>query len=261
MGVPAEDWEAFRRWSDATVSQMAGPPTEENELQIVEFAMYFLNLVTQRQADFDSGEVDIDDPNDMVGILFGRTPDGDRLLPEEIVAMCVLLIVAGNETTTNLMANMGIEVLSQRPEIWQAVLDDHSKLPALIEESLRWTSPVQGLYRNTKRAVTIGGTTIPDDAKVFLCYAAANRDTDHWPDADQFRLDRYPRGGQDADHVAFASGIHLCLGAHLARLEAEIMFRQLAERMGSFEQTGPIEWGANPSIRGVRHLPVRLTPA
>jgi cytochrome P450 len=258
MGVPTEDWPAFRRWSDATVAQMAGPPTDENELQIVEFAMYFVDLVTKRQADFDSGAVDIDDPNDMLGILFGRTPDGDRLAPEEIVAMCVLLIVAGNETTTNLMANMGVEVLAQRPQLWQEVVDDRSKLPALIEESLRWTSPVQGLYRNTLSEVTVAGTTIPEDAKVFLCYASANRDVERWPDAGTFRLDRYPDAPNDADHVAFASGIHLCLGAHLARLEADAMFGALADRMTSFEQTGPVVRGGNPSIRGIKHLPVRL---
>jgi len=259
MGVPSEDWPAFRRWSDATVAQMAGPPTDENEAQIAEFAMYFFELVVRRQAEFDSGDVDIDDPNDMVGVLFGKTPDGDRLAPEEIIAMCVLLVVAGNETTTNLMANMGVEVLAQRPDIWSAVTDDHSLLPALIEESLRWTSPVQGLYRNTLETTEFGGTVIPSDSKVFLCYASANRDTDHWPDADTFRLDRYPSAPNDADHVAFASGIHLCLGAHLARLEAVVMFRQLAERMATFEQTGAVVRGANPSIRGIKHLPVRIS--
>jgi len=258
MGVPTADWPAFRRWSDATVAQMAGPPTEANELQITEFGLYFLNLVAKRQSDFESGAADIDDPNDMLGVLFGRTPDGDRLTPLEIVAMCVLLIVAGNETTTNLMANMGVEVLAQRPEIWKQVVADRTLLPSLIEESLRWTSPVQGLYRNTKRAVEMGGVTVPHDAKVFLCYASANRDTDHWPDADSFRLDRYPEAPNDADHVAFASGIHLCLGAHLARLEAEIMFHTLAERMADFTQTAPVQRGGNPSIRGIKHLPVRL---
>lgn len=259
MGVPTEDWPAFRRWSDATVAQMAGPPTEANELQIVEFAMYFLDLVGRRQAEFEAGTVDIDDPNDMVGVLFGRTPDGDRLAPDEIVAMCVLLIVAGNETTTNFMANMGVEVLSQRPDVWAQVTADRSLLPALIEESLRWTSPVQGLFRNTLSEVSLAGTTIPEDAKVFLCYASANRDTSQWPDADQFRLDRYPAAPIDADHMAFASGIHLCLGAHLARMEADAMFGALAERMASFEQTGPVERGGSPSIRGIRHLPVKLT--
>ncbi len=258
MGVPTEDWEAFRRWSDATVAQMAGPPTDENEAQIVEFAMYFLELVTRRQAEFDSGAVDIDDPNDMVGVLFGRTPDGDRLAPEEIVAMCVLLIVAGNETTTNLMANMGVEVLAQRPETWAQVRADRSLLAPLIEESLRFISPVQGLYRNTLSEVELAGTTIPEDSKVFLCYASANRDAAQWPDADRFRLDRYPAAPNDADHVAFASGIHHCLGAHLARLEAQVMFDQLAERMTTFEQTGALVRGGNPSIRGITSLPVRM---
>lgn len=259
LGIPTADWADFRRWSDATVAQMAGPPTEANELLIVEFAMYFLDLVTRRQADFDSGDVDIDDPNDMVGVLFGKTPDGDRLTVEEIVAMCVLLVVAGNETTTNLMANMGLEVLCRRPEIWQQCVADTSLIGSFVEEGLRFTSPVQGLFRNTLSAVEIAGTTIPADSKVLLCFASANRDTERWPDADEFRLDRYPDPLTSTDHVAFASGIHHCLGAHLARLEATIVFTRLAERMTSFEQAGPVVWGANPSIRGIKHLPARVT--
>ncbi len=260
MGVPPQDWPAFRRWSDATVAQMAGPPTDANEWQIVEFGMYFMELVGRRQAEFDDGRADIDDPNDMVGVLFGRTPDGDRLSPEEIVAMCVLLIVAGNETTTTLMANVGIEILLGRPEVWSQVVEDRAKLPGFVEESLRWISPVQGLYRNTLREATVAGTTIPRDSKVFLCYASANRDEAQWPDADRFRVDRYPNAPHDADHVAFASGIHLCLGSHLARLEATMMFDRLADRVAGIDQIGMLERGGNPSIRGVRHLPVVLHP-
>ena len=259
MGIPDDNFAQFREWSDATVAQMAGPPTDENELKIVEFAMYFLDLVTRRQAEFDRGAADIDDPNDMVGILFGRTPEGERLAPEEIVAMCVLLVVAGNETTTNLMANMGLEVLDRRPDVWEALVADPSLMGSFVEEGLRFTSPVQGLFRNTLTDVTIGDATIPADSKVLLCYAAANRDTDKWPDAAEFRLDRYPDPLTTTDHLAFASGIHHCLGAHLARLEATIMFDALVARMATFEATGPVVWGANPSIRGMRHLPARIT--
>jgi cytochrome P450 len=258
MGVPVEDWPNFRRWSDATVDQMAGPPTEENELLIAEFALYFLDLVVRRQAEFDAGTVDIDDPNDMVGILFGRTPDGDRLAPEEIIAMCVLLVVAGNETTTNLMANMA-PLLAERPDVWDAVATDPALMAPMVEESIRYFSPVQGLFRNTLVEAQLGGATIPADAKVFLCYASANRDTDKWPDADEFRLDRYPEAPNDADHVAFAPGIHHCLGAHLARLEASIMYRQLIERLASMRVTGPITRGTNPSIRGIKALPMTVT--
>lgn len=259
LGVPTEDWEDFRRWSDATVAQMAGPPTEENELQIVEFAMYFLQLVGAHQAAVDAGEVDVTDPNDMLSVLFGPTPDGERLAPEEIVSMCVLLVVAGNETTTNLMANTGIEVLARRPELWRQCIEDRRLIPSLVEEALRFTSPVQGLYRNTLSDVTLHGVTIPADSKVFLCYASANRDTDRWSDAAEFRLDRYPDPLTTTDHVAFASGIHHCLGAHLARMEAIEMFDALAARGVEVESFGEVEWGANPSIRGVRHFPVRLS--
>lgn len=259
MGVPVEDWADFRRWSDATVNQMAGPPTEENEALIAEFAMYFLDLVGRRQASFDSGETDIDDPNDMVGILFGRTPDGDRLAPEEIVAMCVLLVVAGNETTTNLMSNMMVE-LAARPDVYDAVgADPDTWLAPLVEESIRYVSPVQGLFRNTLVDAELGGTTIPARRKVFLCYASANRDDRHWPDAGTFRLDRYPAAPSDADHVAFAPGIHHCLGAHLARLEAATMFRQLLGRVAGIEVVGDVVRGTNPSIRGITELPLQVT--
>jgi cytochrome P450 len=258
MGIPVEDWPNFRRWSEATVAQMAGPPTEENELLIVEFALYFVDLVTRRQAAFDAGTSDIDDPNDMVGILFGRTPDGDRLSPEEIISMCVLLVVAGNETTTNLMANMAV-VLAERPDVWDAVAADPMLMAPMVEESIRYLSPVQGLFRNTLVEAELAGTTIPADAKVFLCYASANRDTDKWPDADEFRLDRYPDAPNDADHVAFAPGIHHCLGAHLARLEASIMFTKLMERIAALEVTGPVRRGTNPSIRGIKSLPMTVT--
>ncbi len=258
MGIPTEDWADFRRWSDATVDQMAGPPTEENELLIVEFAMYFVELVQRRQAEFDAGTADIDDPNDMVGVLFGRTPDGDRLAPEEIVSMCVLLVVAGNETTTNLMANMIVE-LAHRPAIWDAAAKDPDLLAPLVEEGIRFTSPVQGLFRNTLTSTELGGTTIPEDSKVFLCYASANRDTDKWPDADEFRLDRYPNAPNDADHVAFAPGIHHCLGAHLARLEGSLMFREIFDRIERLEVTGPVVRGTNPSIRGIKSLPATVT--
>ena len=258
MGVPTEDWENFRKWSDATVDQMAGPPTDENEALIGEFASYFLDLVMKRQKDYDEGTADIDDPNDMLGILFGRTPDGDRLAPEEIIAMCILLVVAGNETTTNLIANMCVE-LAARPEVWEAVARDMSLMPSLIEESIRFLSPVQGLFRNTLVDADLGGVTIPADSKVFMCYASANRDTDKWADADVFRLDRYPAAPADADHVAFAPGIHLCLGAHLARLEAGVMFTKLIERVERFEVNGEIVRGTNPSIRGIKRLPVRVT--
>ncbi len=258
MGVPTEDWAKFRRWSDATVDQMAGPPTEENELLIVEFALYFMELVARRQADFDAGTSDIDDPNDMVGVLFGRTPDGDRLSAEEIISMCVLLVVAGNETTTNLMANMAV-VLADRADVWEAVAADAALMAPMVEESIRYLSPVQGLFRNTLVETELGGTTIPADSKVFLCFASANRDTARWPDADQFRLDRYPEAPNDVDHVAFAPGIHHCLGAHLARLEASILFSKLIERVSGLEVTGAVRRGTNPSIRGIKELPMSLT--
>jgi cytochrome P450 len=146
----------------------------------------------------------------------------------------------------------------QRPEIWEACIENPALIPSFVEEGLRWTSPVQGLFRNTLSEVTLHGVTIPADSKVFLGYASANRDTDKWPDAGEFRLDRYPDPLTTTDHVAFASGIHHCLGAHLARLEATVMFNDMAARGIRIDASGEVTWGANPSIRGIKHLPVTV---
>lgn len=253
MGVPVERQADFRRWSDATIDTTGGVLSEENELTIFEFAMYCQELVDDRRAHPERNQ------GDLISVLFGETVDGDRLSDEELVAFLVLLLVAGNETTTNLISNT-VHDLLERPEVWAQVAADPSLAPSLAEEAVRWVSPVQGLFRNTLREVTVAGTTIPEDAKVLMLYGSGNRDTAKWPDADQFRLDRYPEGHVGADHLGFGHGIHLCLGAHVARLEATILFTKLAQRLGSIEQTGPTVRGINPAIRAIKSLPVRLTP-
>lgn len=253
MGIPIERKADFRRWSDATIDTTGGVISPENEMTIMEFALYCLELVGERRESLAAGE----QTDDLVTVLFGETPDGDHLSDAELVSFLVLLIVAGNETTTNLIANAANDLLD-RPEVWERVVADPTTIPALVEESLRWVSPVQGLYRNTLAPYDVGGVTIPADSKVLMLYASANRDERHWPDADTFSLDRYPLGTQQADHVAFGNGIHLCLGAHLARLEAIVLVEQLVARLASMERTGPVIRGRNPSIRSLRSLPVRL---
>ncbi len=253
MGVPIERQADFRRWSDATIETTGGVISEENERLIMELATFFNELIAERRA---AGDADTRD--DLISVLFGETPEGDRLSDGEILAFCVLLLVAGNETTTNLISNAVHELLD-RPDQWQAVVDRPELIPSLVEESLRWVSPVQGLYRNTLVDAVVAGSTIPAGAKVLVLYASANRDTDHWPDADRFRADRYPTGMHGADHLAFGNGIHLCLGSHLARLEATLLAEKLVARLARLERTGDVVRGRNPSIRAVKHLPVTMT--
>jgi cytochrome P450 len=254
MGVPVERQADFRRWSDATIETTGGVISAENEALIMELAEFFHGLIAERRAAGDHGGRD-----DLISVLFGETPDGDRLGDAEILAFCVLLLVAGNETTTNLISN-AVDTLLDRPDQWRAVVDRPELIPSLVEESLRWVSPVQGLYRNTLAPAEVAGSTIPAGAKVLVLYASANRDAAHWPDADEFRVDRYPTGTQGADHLAFGNGIHLCLGSHLARLEASLLAEKLVARLGRLERTGDVVRGRNPSIRAVKHLPVAMTP-
>ena len=239
---------------DATIETTGGVISAENEALIMELAGFFNELIAERRAVGDHGGRD-----DLISVLFGETPDGDRLSDAEILAFCVLLLVAGNETTTNLISN-AVDTLLDHPDQWRAVVERPALIPSLVEESLRWVSPVQGLYRNTLAPAAVAGTTIPAGAKVLVLYASANRDTAHWPDADEFRADRYPTGMQGADHLAFGNGIHLCLGSHLARLEASLLAEKLAARLGRLERTGEVVRGRNPSIRAVKHLPVTMTP-
>ena len=134
----------------------------------------------------------------------------------ERVPYQTLLATGGNETTAQLLSNLTL-LLSQQPWILEALRERPELRPSAVEEALRFVSPVTGMFRHTTTPVERHGVTIPDDAKVLLMYGAANHDERHYDRPDEFVIDRYPRGFADADHLAFASGVHVCLGAHLAR--------------------------------------------
>ena len=219
--------------------------------------MYFLRAGDPRQAEFDAGTVDIDDPNDMVGILFGRTPDGDRLTPEEIIAMCVLLVVAGNETTTNLMANMAV-VLAERPDVWDAVAADAALMAPMVEESIRYLSPVQGLFRNTLVARRAGRHH--DPGRREGASSATPRPTGT-PTSGATPTSSASTATPTRPTTPTTSPSHrastCCLGAHLARLEASIMYTKLIERIAALEVTGPITRGhqsVDPRYQGTSHV-------
>lgn len=153
---------------------------------------------------------------DLITALVEAEIDRESLQDWEILGFCILLLIAGNETTTNLMGNM-LNLLVDRPELWQRLRADRSLVEPVIEETLRYESPVQQLQRTTTREVTISGVTIPANDLVAVFFGAANRDPKEFPNPDEFRLDRDLR-----NHVSFGVGIHYCLGAPLARAEAKI---------------------------------------
>ena len=182
----------------------------------------------------------------------------DRVTDEELFWFCLLLLVAGNETTTNLLGNMVLALLDH-PEQWRLLQERPQLIPSAVEEVLRYDSPVQGFYRTTVRPYTVAGTEIPAGARVLLLFASANRDPRHYDRADDLLVERNP-----ADHLAFGSGIHLCLGAHLARMEGAAVLHSLLERTNGFELAADPIRGTNPNLRGVTtlsvHLFARLSP-
>ena len=190
----------------------------------------------------------------MLSGLLSSSEDG-ALAEEELFWFALLLLVAGNETTTSLLGTMLLS-LARHPEQYRRLRESPSLIPSAVEEALRHTSPIQGLYRTAIAPYRVGDATVPAGGRVLLLYGAANRDPRQYPEPGRFLVERNP-----TDHVAFGSGIHFCLGAHLARIEAGVVLRELVERVSAIEPAGEPVWMQNPSLRGLRRLPLRLQPA
>jgi cytochrome P450 len=142
----------------------------------------------------------------------------------------------------------------ENPDEWRQVEADPGLVRPLIEEALRYDAPIQGFFRNTLADVEVAGSTIPANSKVMMLYGSANRDERQFPEPEAFRVRRNPE-----EHLAFGSGPHVCLGAHLARLEAEVLTRVFLERVRTMRREGPGERTSNPLLRGMAKLPVSLT--
>jgi cytochrome P450 len=169
----------------------------------------------------------------------------------ELAMFLIQLLVAGNETTRNLLS-AGLAALAEHPEQWAALRADRSLVPSAVEEMLRWTTPVISFMRTATRATTLRGQAIAEGDPVLLVYASANRDEAVFgPDADRFRVDRHPN-----PHVSFGFGPHFCLGAALARLEARTVLELLLDRFGTLTLAGEVERTASPVIAGIRRAPL-----
>ncbi len=244
IGAPPDDWEQFRVWSDAATGT-ADPEIELDPLVAAgQLYEYFRKLIAARRSN---------PCDDLLSVLAAAQIDGERLSDEDLLNFTFLLLVAGNETTRNLIA-LGTLALIAHPDQCRLLLDDPTRIPGAVEEMLRWNSPVVHMARTATADVVIRGQRIAEGDVVVLLYGSANRDEDVFgSDSEEFKVTRYPN-----PHVAFGYGEHSCVGAQLARLEARVMFEELLHRFPRLELAGDVDRMRATMVPGVKRMPVRL---
>jgi len=245
LGIPIDARDDVRRWVDAVLGD--GVPSKEVRPAGVEMVAYLKTLIADKRAR---------PRDDMLTALVQARDDGDALDEAELVSMSFLLLVAGLETTVNLIGN-GTLTLLRHPEQFAALRADRTLLPSAVEEFLRYEAPVNlATMRFTSEPVTIGGVDIPANEFVFVGLASANRDEARFDDPDRLDITRPPGG-----HFSFGHGIHYCIGAPLGKMEAEIAFDRLLDafpRLSLAVDPAELVWRQNLQIRGLKELPVRL---
>jgi cytochrome P450 len=239
LGIPGERYPEFRHWSDHSVADLAGLNVDPAVVKQArrDMMQFFLELVTGRRRS----------PGDdlISAIVSGPEPLDD----EFAVAFCFTLLVAGNETTTNLIGNAMLALLAH-PDEAEQLWADPALIPSAVEEVLRFDSPAQSNIRRATVDTSVAGHDIPAESLVVLLIGSANRDPRKFPDPDRFDIRRNSR-----DHFSFGNGPHLCLGASLARLEARLAFETLIARVANVRQTGAVV-RQDAQLRGVRQLPI-----
>ncbi len=246
LGVDAERREDFKRWSDAFVLAFDPMLTDEGRQRmqtgLAELAAYFEAAVGERRAS---------PKNDLIGGLVAAEENGQKLTTREIVSMCSLLLAAGNLTTTDLIGN-GVLTLLRHPDELAKLRADPSLIKNAVEEILRFESPLVQATRILGRELVLPETTIPAGQTVITMTAAANRDPTAYPDPHRFDI-----GRADTHHHAFGGGPHFCLGAPLARLEAQIALGTLVRRFPKLRLAdAPLTWRRFPAFRAVETLRV-----
>lgn len=242
VGIPGNDYERFKRWSDAFLS-LTSMDNPERMRSIQEMAGYFGKIAAARRAH---------GAEDLITALVEAEIDDEKLQEWEVLGFCMLLLIAGNETTTNLIGNI-LNLLAARPELWQQLRTDRTLIETVIEESLRYESPIQRITRTTTREVEVSGVHIPKGDRVILYFGAANRDPGEFPSPDEFRLDR-----DLGNHLAFGMGVHYCLGAPLARTETKITLNTLLDRFSAIKRgrAPAVRQTMTPLLFGFQQLPL-----
>nr|QZA73303.1 cytochrome P450 [Streptomyces sp.] len=243
LGVPADDQERFKGW---VPTQLSGGDPESMAQATTALLGYLHELIESKRSE----------PSDDVLTGLVRSSDDGKLNTQELVSMAFLLLVAGNETTVNLIGN-GMYALLRHPEQLSALRADRSLMAGAVDELLRYESPVNtSSLRFTTEPIEVGGVVIPEGELVVVALTSANRDESQFPDASSLDIHRQAGPG-----LSFGHGIHYCVGAQLARLEAQIAFDQLIDRfphMRPAADPADLRWQPGTALRGLRSLPVSL---
>jgi cytochrome P450 len=245
MGIPVERGADFKRWSDALTGTLASASLADREVEVGQMHAYFLSLIPERRGL---------DGADLVSAVVNAEFEGERLADSEAVGFCMLLLIAGNETTTNLLGNL-LNVLADRPDLVEALIHQPELIDQAIEEILRFDGPVQFLRRRLTRDATFHGQTLKAGELVHVIMASANRDGAVYAQPDEFLLTR-----EKSHHHTFGFGIHFCIGAPLARLEARIALRHLFARFAKLSRgDGLNERVPSHLLRGFHHLSLKFS--
>jgi len=249
LGVPEPDRGLVRRWTNEVVGAL-DPEFHRGEESaqatqaraVGEMVAYLADLLARRRAN---------PTDDLISFLAQARPEGRPVAGEAIIGFAVLLMIAGNETTRNATSG-GLVAFVEHPDAWRRLRGEPALLPAAMEEVLRWTSPVVHFARTATEDALLGGQKIRAGDALALLYASANRDEEVHPDPFTFRIDRSPNR-----HLAFGVGEHVCLGAHVARLELRAIFAELLRRLEAFELAGPVVRLRSATTGGLKSVPVR----
>jgi cholest-4-en-3-one 26-monooxygenase len=248
LGVPRRDWELLFRWTNEIIApqdpefQHGATPHETMERARLELFTYFQDLVAERRAR---------PTDDIVSVVANGEVNAVPLPPVELLSYYFLLVVAGNETTRNAMTG-GMLALLENPGEWRKLGRDPALVEGAVEEIVRWTTPVIQFARTATRDYTLRGKIVRAGESVCLFYPSGNRDEEIFDDPFAFRIDRQPN-----PHIAFGMGEHVCLGAHLARLELHHACAQLRQRLEACELTGPVERVRSSFVGGIKRAPRR----
>ncbi len=256
LGTPVADIDKFRSWVMPMAEGVSSPdgrlvPYVADAYR--NFLAYFGDHIARRQAAVETGD---DVPDDLLTRLLTVERDGRRLSGQQVLGFCQFLLVAGSATTTLLIGNV-VHRLLEHPEQLAMVRADRSLVPAAVEESLRFDAPVHGLFRTPRCPVELHGATVPEDAKVLVLFGSANRDPAAWPDPDRFDITRDLATLKR--NYAFGHGIHYCLGAPLARLEAAVTLNAILDRLPDLRCAGEPVGVAAAVLHGFERYPVAWT--
>ena len=253
LGVPSDDWELLFRWTNEVIGKNdpeyrrpGESPGQTIKRARGEVHTYFARLIEERRRDLQ---------DDLVSELIRGEIDGAPLTEVQLVSYCELLVEAGNETTRNAISG-GLLAFCDRREEWEKLRDRPELLTDAVEEILRWASPISHFTRTATEDCEVRGVKIRAGEQVALYFASANRDEEVFDDPFAFRVDRRPN-----PHLAFGFGEHFCMGAHVARVELEMVFRHLLARLDEFEVSGTVERLSSIVNGSIKHLPLRYRMA